>query len=80
MLSTTIDCHPLPLTDPDDVICKFIAFSAGFRTPETLLLRKRFILGVFRANSGYEVRWNSKCAIMLRYGSTVSDRALCGEL
>ncbi|OMC75588.1 hypothetical protein BK121_06360 [Paenibacillus odorifer] len=50
---------PIPdprLADSDDVIYVFFAFGAQFRTPVTLLHRKRILLGGFYGNSCYGVR------------------------
>ncbi|WP_340012429.1 hypothetical protein MHI32_12170 [Paenibacillus sp. FSL H7-0690] len=47
-------------SDPDDAIGMYFAFGACFRTPETLLLSKRGISGVFRVNSCNGVRWHTK--------------------
>lgn len=67
-------CHPLRVTDPDDVICTFSAFGTGLRTPMTLFPRISSISGVFQGNSGYAVRWHPKRAIFLGLVSSVSDR------
>ncbi|MEK3964092.1 hypothetical protein [Paenibacillus sp. FSL H7-0323] len=53
-------------SDPDDAIGMYFAFGACFRTPETLLLRKRLILCVFKVNNCAGVRWYGKYREMLR--------------
>ncbi|MEK4879129.1 hypothetical protein [Paenibacillus sp. FSL R5-0908] len=52
--------------DPDDVIGMILAFSARFRTPETLLFGKGLILCVFKVNSCAGVRWYGNYREMLR--------------
>ncbi|MEK3863606.1 hypothetical protein MHH60_08955 [Paenibacillus sp. FSL H7-0716] len=53
-------------SDPDDAIGMILAFSARFRTPETLLLSKRGISEAFRSNSCAGVRWYGKYRELLR--------------
>lgn len=75
-----INCHHSPrLKDSDDVICGFLAFGAWFRTPVTLLLRKRGKLSTFHANCDYAVRCHFKCEIKLRLRSAVSDSCSVSE-
>ncbi|WP_340012428.1 hypothetical protein MHI32_12165 [Paenibacillus sp. FSL H7-0690] len=58
--------HAVRPSDSDDAIGMILAFSARFRTPETLLLGKRLILCVFKVNSCAGVRWYGKYREMLR--------------
>ncbi|OMD84269.1 hypothetical protein BSK49_21585 [Paenibacillus odorifer] len=54
MMIIPIMLDPIPhprLADSDDVIYGFSPFGAQFRTPVTLLHRKRILLGGFYGNS-----------------------------
>ncbi|ETT55248.1 hypothetical protein C171_19712 [Paenibacillus sp. FSL H8-237] len=57
LIPIMLDPIPHPrLADSDGVIYVFYAFGAQFRTPVTLLHRKRILLGAFHGNSCDGVR------------------------